>query len=87
MVMIIVDKQERLTHEVIIQSKSALDIERMCTWCLAQFGKRFGIVDRTEYGYNGVWQCLYDGRGRYHAVYKFSFDHEKDAVMFALRWS
>ena len=87
--MITVDLKPRLTHEVLIQSKSNFDIERMCSWCQEQFGIRFSIVDRESCGLDGVWQCIYDGIGRDHdvyAVYKFSFDHEKDAIIFALRW-
>ena len=85
--MITVDLKPRLTHEVLIHDNSALEIERMCSWCHEQFGIRFGIVDRLTVGTHGVWQCIYDGRGRAHAVYKFSFDHEQDAILFALRWS
>lgn len=84
--MITVDLKPRLTHEVLIQPKSTVDIERMCTWCQEQFGIRFGIVERLTFGQHGVWQCIYTGRGRDHAVYKFSFDHEQDAIIFALRW-
>lgn len=85
--MITIDKKPRLTHEVLIQSKSNFDIERMYSWCYEQLGIRFGIVDRESCGLDGVWQCMYTGKGRDHAVYKFSFDHEQDAILFALRWS
>ena len=85
--MIVTDRQPRLTHEVIIHAKSNVDVERMCSWCHKQFGIRFSIVERLTFGQHGVWQCLYDSRGRGHAVYKFSFDHEQDAVLFALRWA
>jgi len=84
--MITIDLKPRLTHEVLIHDNSAVQIERMCAWCHEQFGIRFGIVDRLTFGTHGVWQCIYDGRGRDHAVYKFSFDHEQDAIIFALRW-
>ena len=89
--MIVVDKQTRLTHEVLIRDRTNLEVERLCTWCLEQFGMRFSIVDRSveqpNFGRDGVWQCIYDGflRDRVPA-YKFSFDHEKDAILFALRW-
>jgi len=89
--MIVVDKQSRLTHEVLIRDRSNVEVERLCTWCLEQFGMRFSIVDRPveqpNFGRDGVWQCIYDGflRDRVPA-YKFSFDHEKDAILFALRW-
>jgi hypothetical protein len=85
--MITVDKQPRLTHEVRIDDRSNLEVERMCTWCQEQFGIRFSIVERLTFGRDGVWQCIYDGflRDRVPA-YKFSFDHEKDAILFALRW-
>lgn len=85
--MITVDLKPRLTHEVLIHNNSALVMGRMCSWCQEQFGIRFSIVDRLTYGTHGVWQCMYTGSGRDHAVYKFSFDHEQDAILFALRWS
>jgi hypothetical protein len=95
--MIVVDRQERLTHKVIINDTTAVNVERMCTWCHSQFGKRFSIVDRPVWrptygrdGRDGVWQCLWTGLNsstRYTAGYEFSFDHEQDAVLFALRWS
>lgn len=90
--MITVDKQARLTHEVLIRDRSNVEVERLCTWCHEQFGIRFSIVDRPveqpTFGRDGVWQCIYDGflRDRVPA-YKFSFDHEKDAILFSLRWS
>ena len=90
---ITVDKKSRFTHEVLIRDRSNVEVERLCTWCHNQFGKRFSIVDREtfnreSFGRDGVWQCIYDGflRDRVPA-YKFSFDHEQDAVLFALRWS
>jgi len=85
--MIVTDRQPRLTHEVIIHAKSNVDVERMCSWCHKQFGTRFSIVDRPNFGRDGTWQCVYDGRGREQVTYIFSFDHEQNAVLFALRWS
>jgi hypothetical protein len=90
--MIVTDRQPRLTHEVIIHAKSNVDVERMCSWCHKQFGMRFSIVDRETFGRDGVWQCI-AGTLRYHSdiysylKYTFSFDHEQDAVVFALRWA
>jgi hypothetical protein len=89
--MITMDKKPRLTHEVLIRDRTNLEVERLCTWCLEHFGMRFSIVDRPveqpNFGRDGTWQCIYDGflRDRVPA-YKFSFDHEQDAVLFALRW-
>ena len=87
--MIVVDQQPRLEHKVIMPQKSAVEIERMCTWCHSQFGRRFSIVDRPverpTFGRDGRWQCTWDGPGL--ASYTFQFDHEQDAVLFALRWS
>lgn len=89
--MITVDLKPRLTHEVLIRDRSNVEVERLCTWCHEQFGIRFSIVDRPvdqpNFGRDGVWQCIYDGflRDRTPA-YKFSFDHEQDAILFALRW-
>lgn len=94
--MITVNKQSRLTHEVLILDIDGFEIERICAWCHEQFGIRFSIVDRKTFGRDGVWQCLWlglDNSGRYldsstrpTARYKFSFDHEQDAVLFTLRW-
>lgn len=87
-VMIIVDLKPRLTYEVLIGDKSAVEIERMCSWCHEQFGMRFSIVDRKTFGRDGTWQCIWTGFGGYYtSEYKFSFDHEKDAVFFKLKWS
>lgn len=87
----IVEKKERLTHKVEIHGKSAVEIERMCTWCHDRFGKRFSIVDRPvdrpTFGRDGTWQCIYDGRDRDQLTYIFSFDHEQDSLLFTLKWS
>ena len=88
--MIVVDKRTRLEHRVTINDKSAFEIERISTWCHEQFGQRFSIADRENFGRDGVWQCLWKGldSSTYHSAgYEFSFDHEQDAVLFALRWS
>lgn len=90
--MIVTDDRPRLEHTVTVSRPSAVSIERMCTWCHEQFGRRFSIVDRGSFGgRDGTWQCLYDGRpydsrGREPITYIFSFDHEQDAVLFSLRW-
>jgi len=90
--MITVDKQPRLTYEVLLRDRTNLEVERLCTWCLEHFGMRFSIIDRLvqnpNFGRDGVWQCIYEGFQRDRVpAYKFSFDHEQDAVLFALRWS
>lgn len=82
-----IDKKSRLPHKVLIRDRSNIEIERMCSWCHEQFGIRFSIVDRSDFGYSGVWQCVYDGFLRDSTpAYKFSFDNEKHANWFALRW-
>ena len=86
----IVEKKERLTHNVIIHGKSNVDIERMCTWCHDKFGKRFSIVDRPQkFGRDGTWQCLWRKEEDMwkSPTYEFSFDYEQDALLFTLRWS
>lgn len=89
--MIVVDKRPRLEHKVRIDQTSAAAVERMCSWCHEQFGRRFSIVDRLNFSRDGTWQCMYDGVNREHdgsqITYVFSFDHEQDAVVFALRWA
>jgi hypothetical protein len=83
--MIVVNKQHRLEHKVIMHQTSAVEIERMCQWCHDQFGKRFSITDRETFGRDGTWQCTWDGGGL--ASYTFCFDHEQDALLFTLRCS
>jgi hypothetical protein len=87
--MIIVNKQPRLEHTIIIQQAPAVQIERMCTWCHEHFGKRFSITDRETFGRDGTWQCLLFRKHEVprEIIYEFSFDNEKDAVLFALRWA
>ena len=85
--MIVTNGERRLEHKVKIHDKSNVEIERMCQWCHENFGQRFSIVDRPNFGRDGTWQCVYDGRGREQVTYKFSFDYEQDAVLFALKWS
>jgi hypothetical protein len=83
--MIVIDKQLRLEHTIIIHQTSSVELERMCEWCHQQFGKRFAVVDRVNFGRDGTWQCTWDGREM--ASFTFQFDHSKDAVLFALRWA
>ena len=83
--MIVVDRQPRLEHTVTINDPSAVQIERMCTWCREQFGIRFDFVDRLTFGRHGTWRCTWNGPVL--ASYTFQFDHSDDAVLFALRWS
>jgi hypothetical protein len=83
--MIVVDKQSRLEYKVVIHTTSTVAVEKMCEWCHEQFGKRFAVVDRVNFGRDGRWQCTWDGPGL--ASYTFQFDHSEDAVLFALRWS
>lgn len=87
--MIVTDKGHRLEHTIIIDQPSALSVEKICSWCHEQFGKRFSIVDRGSFGPDGTWQCLLFRKHDFpkETIYEFSFDHERDAVMFALRWS
>lgn len=83
--MIVIDHQPRLEHKVKIDRTSTAEVERMCSWCHQQFGKRFAAIDRVNFGVDGTWQCTWEGGGL--STYTFSFDHDLDAVMFALRWA
>jgi hypothetical protein len=89
--MIVTNGERRLENKVKIHDKSTVEIERMCSWCHEHFGKRFSIVDRPvdlpKFGRNGTWQCTHDGRDRDQVTYIFSFDHEKYATRFSLRWA
>ena len=83
--MIVVDRQSRLEHKVIIHTMSSVAVEKMCEWCHKQIGQRFAAVERTNFGPDGTWQCTWGGSGV--ASFTFQFNHEQDAVLFALRWS
>jgi hypothetical protein len=90
--MINIDKQQRLTYKVVVDQSSTVNIERMCSWCQEHLGRRFSIVDRETFGRDGVWQCIWQGNTGARLSngllrYTFSFDHEQDAVLFALRWA
>jgi hypothetical protein len=85
----VIDEKSKLEHTIIIQQAPAIQIERMCTWCHELFGKRHSIVDRGTFGPDGTWQCLLYRKYEVprEIIYEFSFDNEKDAVLFALRWA
>ena len=87
--MIVIDKQSRLEHKVIIDQSPVIEIERMCAWCHEHFGKRHSITDRVNFGPDGTWQCLLLRKYEVpkELIYEFSFDHSEDAVIFALRWA
>jgi len=80
--------QKKLSHTVMVPSEKLV---AGCRWCVAQFGNRFSITDTASDEFSpgmpaGVWQCVWAGPGDPHR-YEFRFDHETDAVLFALRWS
>lgn len=80
--------QEKLLYKVKLPAEKQV---AACRWCADRFGKRFNVIDcrSDEFshgGPDGVWQCVWAWPSDPHC-YEFSFDHETDAVMFALRWS
>lgn len=50
------------------------EIDKMSSWCYDNLGMRDA--------YEGVWECY-----QMFGNTTFSFKHEKDAVLFTLRWS
>lgn len=51
-------------------------------WCTERFGKRWSAIDNRQ----GTWCCFWRG-GDDTFTYEWFFEHEKDAVLFALRWA
>lgn len=80
--------QKKLSHTVKLPAEKQV---AACRWCADQFGKRFSIIDCTSDEFSpgtpsGVWQCVWAGPSDSHR-YEFRFDHESDAILFALRWT
>ena len=51
-------------------------------WCTQQLGRRWSVVDNRA----GTWCCFWMGREQYGS-YKWQFENQHDAVLFALRWA
>lgn len=53
-------------------------------WCRQHFGERWSVVDNRQ----GVWCCFWRGfRSQGPGHYEWLFENERDALLFALRWS
>ena len=51
-------------------------------WCQKQFGRRWEAIGYRE----GRWSLFWAGRDAFDQ-YRFCFAHERDMLMFILRWS
>jgi hypothetical protein len=49
-------------------------------WCYENFGPRWSALDNHD----GIWMCFW--AGHITGGYNWHFKHEKDAMMFILRW-
>ncbi len=53
---------------------------RAAVWCQEQFGQEYWAGNKE-----GIWQVRMDYNNNYSRI--FSFEYQRDAVIFALRWS
>ena len=56
--------------------------DQIDAWCREQFGVAQSIRDPREFGYNAVWMSTPSAKDER----EYLFYHEKDAMLFALRW-
>lgn len=52
-------------------------------WCENKFGKCYSVIDNR----NGVWCCFWLGPRSSISGYEWLFLNEKDAILFALKWT
>jgi len=72
---------EDLPFEIVIDKKRN---DEAADWCRQQWGDRWSVVDNRK----GIWCCFWCGtRGVKAGMYRYHFQNERDAIMFALRWS
>ena len=70
----------KLPYEVFIDSQHH---RSAYSWCEEQWGKPWSVVSNR----NGIWSCFWAGlRGPQTGKYRYIFEHEKDAIIFLLRW-
>ncbi len=71
----------KLPYEVFIDSQHHRYAK---SWCKEQWGEEWSVVSNR----NGIWSCFWAGtRGHHTGKYRYIFEHEKDAIIFLLRWS
>ena len=71
--------RSRLDYEVLLDSGLHNKAGR---WCTQQFGQRWEAIGFQS----GRW-CMFWGGRENPGKYRFCFAHEKDKLMFILRWS
>ena len=73
-----VQKYSHLDYEVMIYKDQCRKVMR---WCEEQHGPRWEAVGNRS----GIWCVFWAGR-EHTDRYKFCFAHERDMLMFVLRW-
>lgn len=68
-----------LPYEVFINAEHHIYAR---SWCEEQWGEQW------MFNRNGIWRCFWAGtRGPQAGKYRYIFKHEKDAILFILRWT
>ena len=75
---IVNEEFRHLDHEVLIDSEKHNDAAR---WCAEHFGQRWEAIDYRA----GRWCLFWAGRDM-PKKYRFCFAHERDLLLFILRW-
>lgn len=71
----------KLPYEVLIDKEHHRYAQ---AWCEEQWGNRWSVTLNR----NGIWSCFWAGTRGYQAgKYRYLFEHERDAMLFTLRWA
>jgi hypothetical protein len=70
---------KQLPHEVLIHKNHHYDAE---SWCRANLGRRWEALGYRD----GIWCCFWAGH-RASGYYRYYFESEETAMLFALRWT
>lgn len=71
-------------HEVYTRFLSPGEILARKRWCMENIGQRYEIPNAPEGAWDLTWMAL---KKSYDTGYKWRFKREKDAVLFALKWT
>ena len=75
-----------LPYQIVLPKMSGEHLWTMQRWCYKNFGVKWNAVSRDPAERSGRWTMLWCGTEQ-PRHYRWHFRDEKDAIMFALRWS
>lgn len=77
--------QSHLKYSIRTRFKTPSQMDEIAQWCEEMFGVRSGNHNEIQ---DGIWSCYWEGpQIEYGTAHKWWFVNEKDAIIFALKWT